>query len=49
MERVEDPMNRLKGVGKAVLESEEGKEVVRAHAVNPTPNEEKKTALKQTS
>jgi len=48
MERVEDPMNRLKGVGKAVLESEEGKEVVRAHAaimaslrefevVHPTP------------
>eukprot|EP00961_Rhodomonas_salina_P105516 1420618-Rhodomonas_salina.1 len=32
VERVEDPMNRLKGVGKAVLESEEGKEVVRAHA-----------------
>ena len=32
MERVEDPMNRLKGVGKAVLESEEGKEVVRAHS-----------------
>ena len=37
MERVEDPMNRLKGVGKAVLESEEGKEVVRAHAVNLKP------------
>ena len=32
VERVEDPMNRLKGVGKAVLESEEGKEIVRAHS-----------------
>ena len=32
IERVEEPMTRLKGVGKAVLESEEGKEVVRAHA-----------------
>ena len=31
MERVEEPMGRLKGVGKAVLESEEGKEIVRAH------------------
>ena len=31
MERVEEPMARLKGVGKAVLESEEGKEIVRAH------------------
>ena len=32
VERVEEPMTRLKGIGKAVLESEEGKEVVRAHA-----------------
>ena len=32
VERVEEPMTRLKGVGKSVLESEEGKEVVRAHA-----------------
>ena len=32
IERVEEPMTRLKGVGKSVLDSEEGKEVVRAHA-----------------
>jgi len=32
IERVEEPMTRLKGLGKSVLESEEGKEVVRAHA-----------------
>jgi dynein heavy chain len=32
IERVEEPMVRLKGVGKSVLESEEGKEVVRAYA-----------------
>jgi dynein heavy chain len=32
VERVEEPMTRLKGIGKSVLESEEGKEVVRAHA-----------------
>ena len=32
MERVEEPMSRLKGIGKSVLESEEGKEIVRAHS-----------------
>ena len=32
VERIEEPMTRMKGVGKSVLESEEGKEVVRAHA-----------------
>mmetsp|Transcript_13737 Transcript_13737/g.31794 ORF Transcript_13737/g.31794 Transcript_13737/m.31794 type:complete len:4493 (-) Transcript_13737:49-13527(-) len=31
VERVEDPMNRLKGMGKSVLESEEGKEATRAY------------------
>eukprot|EP00961_Rhodomonas_salina_P114542 1541201-Rhodomonas_salina.2 len=31
MERVQDPMNRLKNMGKAILDTEEGKECMRAY------------------
>jgi dynein heavy chain len=44
MERVEEPMARLKGIGKAVLESEEGKEIVRAHLAIMTSLKEYETS-----